>query len=236
MELAKRGYGVLAHYHRSADDVERTVTEIQHAGGRAYALRADLATEDGPRLLVRQALERTGRIDLLVNSAGSYRSNTVYDVRREDFLESLAVNSLAPFELCMALAEQHRRSAAVMLLDSRIGDYAFDHVAYLAGKQSAADLLRVLAVELAPLVRVNAVAPGVILPPDDAPEAFDGLERSNPLERIGTVDEVVEAVMFLLHAEYTTGQVLHVDGGRHLGSRLDPSRRRETEWRKKTSL
>lgn len=225
LELAKRGYGIVVHYYRSAEDAELTAVEIRRGGGEAHTIQADLGEDGGPRLLFRRALEKTGRIDILVNSAGSYRPGSAYDTGRDDFLGSYTLNTLAPFELCMTLREQQHRAAAVIMLDSRIGDYAFDHVAYLAAKQSAADLLRVLAVELAPLVRVNAVAPGMILPPDDAPNAFEGLERSNPLERIGTVDEVVDAVLFLLHAEYTTGQIIYVDGGRHLGSRLDPCRR-----------
>ena len=128
---------------------------------------------------------------------------------------------MAPLELTRCLAAQGRDGAVVNLLDARVGDYDRQHAAYHLSKRLLAALTRRMAIEFAPRLRVNAVAPGLILPPDGEDEGhFDRLASTNPLQRRGCPEAVAEAVLFLLRSDFVTGQVLFVDGGRHLRGNL----------------
>lgn len=222
VRLARNGYGIILHFNSSRRKAAETQKELQSSGFHAVCEQADLSQPGEAQRLFSSALRHVGFIDVLINSASSYEHSTVSNVTWDTFLEAFSLNTLSPFELCRCLAQQklipqqERTAVAISLLDCRIDDFVKNHVAYLSSKQALRNLLEHLAIELAPNVRVNAVAPGLILPPNGNPDAFEGLERTNPLQRIGTTEEMVEAVLYLIRATYTTGQILFVDGGRHL--------------------
>ena len=139
------------------------------------------------------------------------------DFTQEELLANLQVNALSPLWLCRAFAAQQRAGAVVNFLDTRISDYDREHAAYHLSKRMLHALTKMLALELAPRIRVNAVAPGLILPPPGQDETY--LRRhinTNPLRRIGTPEGVAAAALFLLRSAFVTGQVIYVDGGRHL--------------------
>ncbi|MFW6158915.1 MAG: SDR family oxidoreductase, partial [Planctomycetota bacterium] len=115
---------------------------------------------------------------------------------------------------------QGRDGAIVNFLDTRVVAYDREHVAYHLSKRMLFSLTRMMALEFAPAVRVNAVAPGLILPPPGRDRAYlERLKSSNPLNRVGTLGQVTEAVLFLLGNEFVTGQVVFVDGGQHMNGR-----------------
>ncbi len=217
LDLAGRGMGVVVHYGGSADEARELVREIEAAGGRAWAAQADLADRQAAAELAGTARELAGRLDVLVNNASMFPKSTVLDFEPEELFANVDVNALAPLLLSRALARQQGEAAIVNLLDTRIVSYDREHAAYHLSKRMLHTITRMLALELAPRIRVNAVAPGVILPPPGKDEAYlEELRHTNPLNSIGDPADIARAAAYLLEAPFVTGQVVYVDGGRHM--------------------
>ena len=174
-------------------------------------------------------------IDALVNNASVFPEDTLASVSRESFMRCLLVNSWAPLALCRAFAAQASRGHVVNMLDEKTDGYRFSHVAYQASKQVLALLTRMVALELAPRIAANAVAPGLVLSPRGSGQAEDWLERRAravaPLGRPGRPEDVAEAIVFLLGSEYLTGQIIYVDGGSHLLEPTDEPDPTLEDWR-----
>ena len=158
---------------------------------------------------------------MLINNASTFPSDTLDTLTPDTLARNAHLHAVAPLVLSRRLAATGRPGAIVNLLDARVMDYDREHASYHLSKRMLLSLTRMMALEFAPRVRVNAVAPGLILPP--AGETHDYLDRlaaTNPLECHGAVEDVTEAVLFLLASPFVTGQVLFVDGGRHLRGRV----------------
>lgn len=216
---AAHGYNVAIHYRTSRSDAQTLIEEIRALGVSAVAVPGDLSDSKAPAAIFRRVTEALGAISLLVNSASIFRPSGLMDFGLEELDEEVRVNAFSPLLLCRELATQNRAGAIVNLLDSRMNSYDNLHVAYHLSKRMLYDITRMLAIELAPLIRVNAVAPGLILPPHGAKENYLEDHRSeNPLQRYGSTKEISDAVFFLAHSPFITGQTIFVDGGRHLNS------------------
>ena len=216
--LAAEGVHVVVHYRASAAEAEATVARLRGAGVGAWALQADLSAPAEAAGLVGRAAELAARpLDILVNSAGVWRASRLLEFAPDELQADLQVNALAPLQLCRDFAAQGRPGQIVNLLDARIVAYDAAHAAYHLSKRMLFSLTRMLALELAPGIRVNAVAPGLILPPRGEGEPFlKSLAHTNPLRTHGAAEDVARAVVFLLRSPFVTGQVIYVDGGRHL--------------------
>jgi NAD(P)-dependent dehydrogenase (short-subunit alcohol dehydrogenase family) len=216
--LCAEGVGVVVHYHRSEADARELVASVVARGGRAWAIRADLADEAEASRLVERAVELCGApLDILVNSASTFDANRVMDFTAAQLAADVGVNAFAPLALCRGLAAQGRAGRIVNLLDARMVDYDREHAAYHLSKRMLFAITRMLALELAPGITVNAVAPGLVLPPaGETQDYLDRLAHTTPLQRHGSAHDVVSATLFLLRSEFITGQVLYVDGGRNL--------------------
>ena len=216
LKLAGTGWDVVVHYHRSSDEAAQVAAQVEGLGRRAWLVQADLSAPDQVAGLVDQAVGKAGRVDGLVNNASIFPAGRLLDLEWTALADNLQVNAFAPFVLARDAARQGAASI-VNLLDTRVVDYDREHAAYHLSKRALFSLTRMLALELAPGVRVNAVAPGLVLPPPG--KGLDYLERyrgTNPLESIGTADEVAQTVHFLIEAAFITGQIVFVDGGRHM--------------------
>lgn len=217
LALAEAGAGVVVHYGRSSREAEQTAEAIREKGVEAWTLQADLSDPAEAEGLFARAVEAAGPIELLVNGASIFPTSQLATFSVEELSRNMQINAMAPLQIGRAFAAQGREGAIVNFLDSRIMDYDEEHAAYHVSKRALFTLTRMMAREFAPTIRVNAVAPGLILPPDDKPEGFfERLADTNLLERVGTVGGVVDAVLFLLRAAFVTGEVLFVDGGRRL--------------------
>jgi len=217
LATGEAGADVVVHYHHSADEAADVAETIRRRGRRAWALQANLADSDAAEALIGRAVDLAGPIDILVNNASIFPTGLITETTGEDLLANVRVHAVAPLLLSRALADQGRPGHIVNLLDARITDYDRRHAAYQLSKRMLADLTRMLAVELAPAIAVNAVAPGLILPPPGADDSY--LERfahTNPLNRHGDPADIARAVLYLLGSTFVTGQILYVDGGRHM--------------------
>lgn len=218
LAVARAGGEPVIHYHTSQSEAESTLAEVQALGREASLLQADLADPAQASGLIGRALEH-GPLFALVNNAAVFERLTWQDTSLEDWNRHLQVNLTAPFLLSQAFARSlsPRESGRIVnLLDWRSASPDADHLPYTISKSALAALTRTLAVALAPQVTVNGLALGAVLPPKDHPAASDLLERV-PAGRWASLEEVSQALIFLLDGPaYLTGEILPLDGGRHL--------------------
>lgn len=226
-----RGFGsagatVAVHYNASRDPAEKVVADIEEAGGRGFALQADLTDAAAPDALLSAVVERAGRVDVLVNNAGDLLERSeVADMSDEVYRGIIALNVDSVFRMCRAAVPAMRdagRGAIVNVssIAARTGGGG-GSVVYAAAKAAVATLTRGLAGELAgDGIRVNALSPGVINTPfherHSGPERLERMVAGIPMGRLGRPDEMVGPVLFLAsdeYASYVTGQVLEVNGG-----------------------
>ena len=217
--LGARGMHVGVHYGSSAAGARETATEIERAGGRAVCLHADLTDAAAPAALVGAAAAALGRLDVLVNSAAVMARTPVGEVTPADWDAMFAVNLRAPFFAAQAAAPHlvRQRGAIVNLADLAAFETWPGYVPHGISKAGIVQMTRALARVLAPDVRVNAVAPGTVLLPESWPEdTARRLAETTPLRRLGSPEDVVRTVIFLLESNYITGETIVVDGGRRI--------------------
>jgi NAD(P)-dependent dehydrogenase (short-subunit alcohol dehydrogenase family) len=219
--LAGEGVSVVVHYGRSASEAEETAEALRARGVEAWTLGADLSSADAAGDLVGRACEKAGRaLQILVNSASVFSPSHVLEFSPDELSEQLAVNAVAPLLLSRQFAARAESGQIINMLDTRIVEYDAAHAAYHLSKRALFSLTRMLALELAPRIRVNAIAPGLILPPPREDESYlEAMADTVPLKMHGSAEDIVRAVRFLLHSQFVTGQVIYVDGGRHMEGR-----------------
>jgi pteridine reductase len=216
--LGAEGARVAVHYHGAAEGAGDAVRAIEQAGGEAASFAADLRSQDSPPRLVADVLRSFGRLDLLVNSAASMMRTPLESVTPLEWDEIFAVNTRAPFFLSLAAARaMGSEGGGIVNISDHMGFESWPaFVPHGVSKAAVAAMTHGLAAALAPRVRVNAVAPGAVLAPEGWSTAErERYERETPLRRVGTPEDVAQAVLFLATAPYVTGQTLFVDGGRH---------------------
>jgi pteridine reductase len=220
--LHAAGANVLIHYRDSEADAARLEGELNAArAGSAAKAKAELLAPVAPRALVGAALERFGRLDLLVNNASSFFPVALGDIEPSHWEELVGSNLRAPLFISQQAAPElaKHEGAIVNIVDIHAERPLKGYPVYSIAKAGLAAMTRALALELAPRVRVNGVAPGAIAWPEDG--QFDAGERgrilaTTPLARTGSPEDIAQAVHFLVCATYVTGQILAVDGGRSI--------------------
>jgi pteridine reductase len=217
LALAREGANVALHYSSSEGKAAELATEIRGLGVQAVVLGADLSDPAELMSLVERAREALGTIEILVNNAAIFPSDTLETVELEVLERNLEINAWAPLVLTRAFAAQTKRGHVVNLLDSRVSGFDRTHVSYILSKHVLASLTRMSALELAPGITVNGIAPGLILPPAGKDEEYvDRLAQTIPLKRRGTPEDIAAAAVYLVTSEFVTGETIYVDGGRHL--------------------
>jgi NAD(P)-dependent dehydrogenase (short-subunit alcohol dehydrogenase family) len=221
LELAAHGVNVLVHYRSSRKEAEQLVGEIRAEGPKAWALQADLADPRQVELLLPEAIEIAGAVDILVNNASIFPENRLTDFTPEDLNENVQIHGMTPLELSRQFAAQGRSGDIINFVDARIVDYDKQHAAYHLSKRMLHSLTRMMAIEFAPKVKVNAIAPGPILPPPGKDMShLQAAIEATLLQRHGNPEDISRAVLFLLESHFITGQVLYIDGGRNLKGRV----------------
>jgi len=220
--LHARGLNVLVHYRGSRDEAEALAADLNDdRPDSVRTVQADLADLNAPEALVRAAIEHFGRIDLLINNASAFYPNAVDEATPAIWEDLMASNLRAPYFLSRA-ARPHlarRGGAIVNLVDIHALVPLADHTIYCQAKAGLIMQTRAMAKDLAPSIRVNAVAPGAILWPENegSAQAAEAILSRIPLGHQGRPEDIAGAVCFLaLDAPYITGQILAVDGGRTL--------------------
>jgi pteridine reductase len=216
--LAKEGADVVIHHRSSGAEAASAVAEIQKLGRRAVAIAADLVNVAEIKRLFDETAKYFGRLDILVNSAANFLPASIVSTTEQVWDSSLDTNLKAPFFCAQAAAPLVRRTRGTIINFADVGGILGwpGYVPHCVSKAGVIMLTRVLAKELAPDVRVNAIAPGTITMPGDPPEWEEDYIKRAPLRRSGRPSDITDTVLFLVRSEFITGQVLVVDGGRTL--------------------
>lgn len=215
--LGRSGYSIALHYGTSSAAAEQTAGRIHEDGGICATFACDLADVRATENLVPCVLEEFGRLDVLINSVSIFEKSSLEEGSLEIWDRHFAVNLKAPYILMRSFAHWAKEGNIINMLDTHIVRNKTSHAAYLLSKKTLAELTKLAAVEFAPRIRVNAVAPGLILPPASQKTHYlDRLAKQVPLRRKGSVGHITHAISFLLENDYVTGQVIYEDGGEHL--------------------
>jgi len=220
--LGAAGATVALHHHRSAEGARGVLEELRAAGGGGALFPADLSAPEECRALVDAVLARFGRLDTLVLSAAIFERAELAEVEPADWDRTMAINVRAPFLIAQRAApalRTARGSIVVLTCTSATAPYP-NYTPYVVSKGAVRQLARTLALELAPEVRVNCVAPGTVLAPEGtAAEDVRTLGERALLRRVGDASDVAQAVLYLVRAGFVTGTEILVDGGVALAGR-----------------
>jgi pteridine reductase len=227
LDLAAGGAQLAIHYHDSEQEARQTAEQCReaHDGNRAECFQADLSDPQSTRSLARNVLTAFGRVDILINSAALFLKTGLLADHDERWDKIIEVNLHAPCILTEKLAPGMKEQGQGLILnmtDALTHPPRSQYSAYNISKVALEARTRQFAVQLAPQIRVNAIAPGVALPPDNAPpDLLEKLKSDIPLGRIGQAGDIVDACRFLIASDYITGATLAVDGGASLVGHSD---------------
>ena len=223
LALARSGANIVLHYNAASKYVDGVSHEIETHGVRASTVQADLQDVMAAQTIIAAALDAFGTVDVLVNNAGVFSSTPALQISSDDWQRIQMINLQSPFLLCQSAARVMRSHEGGVILNIASGGGISPHPAYATGAHYAAAkaglvmLTKHLALEWAPHIRVNCIAPGMI---DSKPTPFPETWKRKilpqiPLDRIGSVDDIAQVAAFLCsdQSSYITGQVLNVDGG-----------------------
>ncbi len=212
--LAEKGFDIALHYNRSSEGAERVKQAITELGRQCYLVQWDFLNSDEPEKLISDVLIQFPRLELLLNSASVYDSAPTQKTTLALLEQQFKVNCFTPFLLTAAFAEQVGKGQVINILDNKIAYQQYHYSAYLLSKKSLADFTTMAAMEFAPEIRVNGIAPGVVMPGNTRTSDYidwriDGI----PLKRQGQTSHLCQALGYLVDNEFVTGQQLFVDGG-----------------------
>ncbi len=217
LALSALGFDIALHYHESLKEARETAQEIKQDGNRCELFPFDLSRENGLREFFRHTAKKFPHLSLLINSASIFEKSRVISSDADSFNRHLNINFKAPLVLSREFARFCRQGQIINILDTHITDNKTAYFDYLLSKKLLTEFTKMAAVEFAPNIRVNAIAPGLILPPKKESNSYlSRLARQIPLKRKGTVDSIAQTVSFLINNDYVTGQIIYVDGGEHL--------------------
>ena len=216
--LGAEGMTVAVHFNSAGSDADETVALIEKAGGKAKAFQADLSATGAPRKLVGEVAKSFGALDVLINSAAVMKRHSFGSVSEEQWDETMAINLRAPFFVAQSAASEMKNGGVIInIADLAAFETWPSYIPHSISKAGVVKMTEALARVLAPAIRVNAIAPGAVLLPDDwSDKTGERLSDTTPLRKIGDPQDVVEAMLYLLKADYVTGETIVVDGGRRI--------------------
>lgn len=215
--LAEDGYGIALHYHTSQQDAEEIYHQIHEMGSRCELFRGDLSRTWDVMGLIPEVLGKCPDLCVLINNASVFQRKKFLETDEEVFNHHFDLNLRAPFFLTQQFAKQVKKGHVINMLDTKISKSSRSYFIYTLTKKSLFEFTRMAAKELGPDIRVNGLAPGLILPSQKmTADEFEKLGKRIPLQRTGSPAYIVSSIRFLINHPFFTGVCLYVDGGEHL--------------------
>ena len=222
LSFFKKGWNIIIHYNTSIEDAQSLADEMNaQRKNSAFIIQANLDNAENVLKLAETALSLSGRIDGLINNASTFYPTPMGSFSEEHWEALMGSNLKAPLFLTQLLCETLRKNKGfiINITDINVNKALTNHSIYLAAKSGLQTITQSLAKELAPDIRVNAIAPGAILEPPNVTwtkEQKDNIIKLIPMSRMGNEKDIADAAIYLSEAEYVTGQILNVDGGKSL--------------------
>lgn len=215
--LAKAGYNIALHYGSSHDAAQETAAEFRALGVECELFPFDLLHEPDMQPLIDRVRSRFGDLNLLVNSASVYDAAPIAETTPDLFAKQFKVNFEAPYFLTQAFAKNGGTGCVINIIDNKVAFNQYQYSAYLLSKKALAEFTKLAAIELAPQVRVNGIAPGVILPAGSRTSDYiQWRVQGIPVKQQGSTENISQAVNYILSNPFVNGQILFVDGGESL--------------------
>ena len=216
LTLAELGFDIAVHCHTSISDAEKTAQEIRELGRKAKVFQCDLRDVERTKSLLKTVAAEMSPLTMLINNASVFRQIGMLKSTDADFDENFAVHVKAPYLLIREFG-LHCRGHVVNIIDTNVVYNSTAYFPYMLSKKTLFELTKMSARELAPDIRVNAIAPGIILPPDLVDrEKFERDSVKNPLHQKASPSDVCRALEYLVRSQHVTGECLFVDGGDHV--------------------
>jgi len=217
LHLADAGFDIALHYNSSENDAMKTSEEIRTKGVKCKLFVADLSSEDEVLDLIPNTIKEFSDLNLLINNASIFEPSSIKETSIELLNRHLSINLKAPYILTQRFSKHCKSGQIINILDTRINSDRTKYAAYSISKKALSDLTKMSAIELAPSIRVNAIAPGLILPPEGKDEYYlADLAKDIPLKKSGSINHILASLTFLMNNDYMTGQTIFCDGGEHL--------------------
>jgi len=217
--LAKEGWNLAIHYNSSKEAISALELELKvmYPNQRFASFKVDLGAAEKASELVAHVVDKMGTVDLLINNASIFDSSSLKKSSNDLILHHTMVNYIAPFILMRDFANSTKQGLIINLLDTRITKNKGDFMAYSLSKKVLTELTKMAALELAPTIRVNGIAPGAVLPPEDKDHTYlDQIALKTPMKTPSGLLAILKSLDFILDNQDLTGQVIFCDGGDHL--------------------
>lgn len=222
LSFFNKGWDIVIHYNSSKEEAEALAHKMNsERSNSAMLVQANLDNANEVEMLVEKILSKNGSIDALINNASTFYPTPVGTFSEENWNALMGSNLKAPLFLIQSLHKELEKNKGFIInvTDINVDRALVNHSIYLAAKSGLQTLTKSLAKELAPYIRVNAIAPGAILEPPNTEwtsEQKNNIINAVPMKRMGTEKDIVDAAIYLSEAEYVTGQILNIDGGKSL--------------------
>lgn len=218
IHLAKQGYHLVLHYNSAKEKAENLQMHIESTYKvKVELLQNNFLKENDFDRIFEDFKKKNITIEVLVNCASDFIPSSFNERGSELFDKEMTINLKIPYLLTKAFARVFGKGNIINFVDTKVAKNKTVHLDYILSKKLLKDFTKISAVELAPNIRVNAIAPGLILPPEGKDESYLlNLAKDIPLKTIGNLDEILKAFQFILDSYFFTGQILYIDGGEHL--------------------
>ncbi len=219
VHLASQNYNLVLHYNSSAEKAQKLKHEIEtlYSDVRVELLQLNFLNDNNFDQIFEDLKKKEIIIEILVNCASDFIPSNFQDEGSDLYDKEMTINFKVPYLLTKAFAKVYGKGNVINFVDTKVEKNKTVHLDYILSKKLLKDFTKISAVELAPNIRVNAIGPGLILPPPGKDESYLlDLAKNIPLKTIGNVEEILKAVQFILDSQFFTGQILYIDGGEHL--------------------
>lgn len=217
LDLAQKGWDIALHYHQNEEKARNTQQEIQNLGVVCEIFQADLSDENHYGPLMEKIMAHFPALSLFIHGASVFEPCAFLETNLDAYNRNMNLHLKAPYFLSQSFAKHCESGQIIYMLDTNVDRYKTTYFPYQLSKKALRELTKLQAKTLAPKIRVNAICPGIILPPPDSDlKETDALIAKTPLQKQGAVEDLIRGLSYLIESDFVTGECLFIDGGERL--------------------